>query len=131
MKKAKPTKITKFEKKDNYGNTSFSIEFDNSDRGFYSTKSEEQTKFIIGQEAEYNIEEKIGKNNKPWYKISLPSDQKQFSGGGGRPAPDPKTQMISFAMAYSRDLVVAKIIPLDDMNKYFDIIYDAMLKKIV
>lgn len=133
MKKGKVTKITRMEKKDNYGNTSFIIELDNGDKGFYTSKNEDQKKFIIGQEAEYNIEEKQGKNS-TYFKISLPQSEQQGGGQwpkGGRPAPDPKVQMISFAMAYSRDLVVAKIIPLADMNKYFDIIYDAMLKKIV
>lgn len=130
MKKAKPTKITKFEKKDQYNNTSFSIEFDNGDKGFYSTKSEEQTKFVIGQEIEYNIEEKIGKNNNKWYKLSLSSDQKQFPGGGGRQQIDPRVQMISFAMSYTKDLIVGQQVLMQNLEKEFSRIYAAMISKL-
>lgn len=128
MKKAKPTKITKMDKKDSYGNTSFIIEFDNSDKGFYTSKSEEQTKFIIGTESEYEIEERTGAKGK-YYKVTIPQSGKpQF--GGGKPQIDPKVQMISFAMSYTKDLIVAGKIPLDKLKENFNIIYSAMTEKI-
>lgn len=131
MKKAKVTKITKFEKKDNYGNTSFSIEFENNDKGFFSTKDEEQKKFIIGQETEYNIEEKTGATGKVYYKITLPqSEQPTKSFGGGKPAQDPKISMIGFSMSYTKDLVVAGKVPMSDLAKEFNSIYNLMISKI-
>lgn len=128
-KKAKVTKITKMDKKDNYGNTSFIIELENGDKGFYRSQSEEQKKFIVGQLADYLIEEQQGAKGK-WYKITPPKSENNFKGGGGRPAVDPKVQLISFAMAYTKDLVVAGIVPLKDMNMQFDIMYNEMISKL-
>jgi len=130
MKKAKPIKITKMDKKDSYGNTSFIIDMDNSDSGFYTSKNENQTKFVVGQEVEYDIIEKVGGTGKVYYKISIPQTENKPAFGGGRPAPDPRVQMISFAMAYTKDLVVADKVPLKDLGTQFDIIYNEMLSKI-
>lgn len=129
MKKAIVTKVTKFEKKDDYGNTSFSIEFNNGDKGFYSTKSEEQTKFVVQKEAEYDIQQKTGKNDKVWFKITVPgSDNKSF--GGGRPQQDPKVQMISFAMSYTKDLIVGGKVPMTDLEKVYNHIHALMTGKL-
>lgn len=120
------------EKKDSYGNTSFIIELENGDKGFYTSKNEDQKKFVVGQETEYLIEQKQGAKG-TYFKITLPQSEgggKSF-GGGSRPQIDPKVQMISFAMAYTKDLVVAGKITIDNMGKYFDIIYGEMIKKIV
>lgn len=131
MKKAKVIKVTKFDKKDNYGNTSYSIEFENNDKGFFSTKDEDQKKFVIGQESEYNIEEKTGATGKVYHKITLPqSEQPAKSFGGGKPAQDPKIQMISFSMSYTKDLVVAGKVPLADLAKEFNNIYNLMISKV-
>lgn len=131
MKKAKVTKVTKFDKKDNYGNTSYSIEFENQDKGFFSTKDEEQKKFVVGQETEYNIEEKTGSTGKVYYKITLPqSEQPAKSFGVGKPAQDPKIQMISFSMSYTKDLVAAGKVPLTDLAKEFNNIYNLMISKV-
>lgn len=129
MKKAKVTKITKMDKKDSYGNTSFIIELDNGDKGFYTSKNEDQKKFIIGQEAEYNIEEKQGKNS-TYFKISIPQSEGGGKSFGGRPAPDPKTQMIGFAMSYTKDLVVAGKVGIQDLEIEFLRIYNAMTSKL-
>lgn len=131
MKKAKTIKITKMEQKDNYGNTSFIIDLDNGDSGFYRSKDENQTKFIIGQETEYNIEENTGKTGKKYYKISIPqAETKPAFGGGGRPQQEPRVQMISFAMAYTKDLVVAGKVELKDLTTQFDIMYNEMISKL-
>jgi len=129
--KAKVTKVTKMDKKDSYGNTSFIIEFDNSDKGFYTCKTEDQTKFISGQEAEYLIEQKQGKNGTTYYKISLPaSEQSNSWQKGGKPQVEPRVQMISFAMAYTKDLVVAGKLELKDLPAHFDILYNEMISKL-
>lgn len=129
-KKAKVTKITTMTKKDNYGNTSFVIVLDNGDEGFYTSKNENQTKFVIGQEAEYNIEQKQG--SKGFYnKITTPqSEGGKPSFGGGRPQQDPKVQMISFAMSYTKDLIVGGKVPLENMDTIFNKIHNLMTSKL-
>lgn len=128
-KKAKVTKITKMEKKDNYGNTSFIIEFENGDKGFYRSKNEDQKKFTVNQEAEYLIEEQTGKEGKKYFKITTPQVDTPFNKGGNQKL-DPKAQMISFAMAYTKDLVVAGKVPLEQLKTQFGIIYQTMTEKI-
>lgn len=128
MKKAKTTKIVKMEKKDSYGNTSFIITMDNGDEGFYTSKNENQTKFVIGQESEYEIEKKQG--SKGFYnKITAPQGQRQF-GNTGRIQQDPKVQMISFAMAYTKDLIVAGKVTMNDLEKEFNRVYTVMTSKL-
>lgn len=130
MKKAKCIKITKMDKKDNYGNTSFIIDLENGDSGFFRSKDENQTKFAVGQETEYNIEEQTGQTGKKYYKITIPQSEKPSFGGGGRPQQDPRVQMISFAMAYTKDLVVAGKVELKDLGTQFDILYNEMIGKL-
>lgn len=127
--KQKVTKITKMDKQDSYGNTSFVIEFQDGQKGFYTSKDANQTKFVVGQETEFNLEEKEGKNGKKYNKISLPQTQKAFS-GGGRPSPEPRVQMISFAAAYTKDLIVAGKVPLAEFGITFEMIYGEMTSKI-
>lgn len=132
MKKSKVTKITKFDKKPGYNDISFSIEFENGDKGYYSSKVEDQKSFIIGQEAEYNIEEKTGKNNQKYYRITSPSDPAPAykGGGGGKFQVDPKVQMISFAASYVKDMVNAGKVNLEDFEKQFHRLYSLMISKI-
>lgn len=124
-------KITKFDKKDNYGNTSYAIEFANGDKGYYTSKSENQDKFVINQEAEYTIEKKTGKNGSDYFKISLPSDGNNFrGGGGGRPQVEPRIQMISFSASYAKDIIVGGKATLDQFESLFDRIYTKMISKL-
>lgn len=130
MNKSTVTKVTRFDKVDSYNNWSYLVEFKNGDRGYYSTKSPEQNKFIVNQEADYEIEEKIGKNDKPWWKITAPGDPKPFVKGGGKPQIEPRIQMISFAMSYCKDCIVAGKIPMSDLEKEFNRIYNLMTGKL-
>lgn len=126
--KAKPTKITRLDKLDSYGNTSFVIEFDNGEKGFYTSKSPDQTKFVVGNVADYEIEVKQGSKG-PYNKITVP--QPSFvKGGGGKPAVEPRIQMISFAAAYTKDLVVAGKFSMNDFEKEFNRIYNIMISKL-
>lgn len=127
--KQKVTKITKMDKQDSYGNTSFVIEFQDGLKGFYTSKDPNQTKFVVGQETEFIVEERDGKNGKKYNKITLPQTQKPFS-GGGRPAPEPRVQMISFAAAYTKDLIVAGKVPLAEFGITFEMIYGEMINKL-
>lgn len=131
-KKSKVIKITKFDKQDQYGNTSYSIELENGDKGFYSSKSSDQKNFVIGNEATYLIEEKTGKEGKVYFKITLPKTEGGHQGAGGKSAfvpQDPKIQMISFAMAYTKDLVVAGKIEMRDLKANFNVVFDTMISK--
>lgn len=128
MKKAKTTKITQMAQKDSYGNTSFIIEMDNGDKGFYTSKNENQTKFVVGQETEYLIEAKEGKKG-TYYKITLPQSDQPFQ-SKGKPVIEPRIQMISFAMAYAKDLVVAGKVDMKALPATFDIIYGEMISKL-
>lgn len=130
MKKSKVTKITKMDKKDSYGNTSFIIELENGDKGFYSSKNEDQKKFIVGQESEYNIEEKEGKEGKKYYKITTPNSNQGFTPGAGKVQQDPKVQMVSFAASYVKDLIVAGKVEFKDFGSALDTIYSKMTSKL-
>ena len=126
--KAKPTKITRLDKLDNFGNTTFVIEFDNGDKGFYTSKSADQTKFVVGNVADYELETKQGSKG-PYNKITAP--QPAFmKGGGGKPAIEPRIQMISFAAAYTKDLVVAGRFSMAEFEKEFNRIYNIMISKL-
>lgn len=125
--KSKVTKIVKMDKKDTYGNTSFIIELESGDHGYYTSKSEDQKKFVVGNVANYDIEEKQGAKGK-YYKITVPqSDGAIFSKGGKAPV-DPRAQFIGFSAAYSKDLVVAGKVSIDNMNAFADAIFKNMIK---
>ena len=129
MKKAKTTKITTMAQKDSYGNTSFVIELDNGDRGFYTSKDENQTKFVVGKETEYNIEEKQGKKG-PYFKITLPQAEQPAWSGKGKPQVDPRVQMISFSASYAKDIICAGKAELKDFGTIFEMIYGEMTSKL-
>lgn len=130
MQKAKVSKVTKMDKKDNYGNTSYIVEFENGDKGFYTSKSEDQKTFIVGQESEYILEKKTGSTGKEYNKITVPAESKFGNFKSGKPPIDPKVQMISFAMSYTKDLIVAKVITMQDMEKTFETMYKIMTTKL-
>ena len=47
----------------------YGIRFSNGDSGLYTSKSEDQDKFVVGQEAYYIDEAKQSKTGKTWFKI--------------------------------------------------------------
>ena len=128
--KSKPKKITRFDKVDSYGATSFAIDFENGQGGYYSTKTPDAIKFVVGTEIEYNIEEKESKAGKKYFKITLPNEAAAFKPNAGRPQVEPRIQMISFAMSYCKDLIVAGKIPMSGLSETFDIIYNEMTGKL-
>lgn len=132
MKKSKVTKLTKFDKKPGFKETSYSVEFENGDKGFYNTMEEDQKRFSIGQECEYDIEQKEGKEGKKYFKVTHPNDAKPAwqAGGNKKPQIEPRIQMISFAAAYTKDLVVAGKVGIQDFKKEFENIYNVMTAKI-
>jgi hypothetical protein len=125
-KKARVTKITKMDKKDTYGNTSYIIELDSGDKGFYSSKDENQKKFIVGNVADYQIEEKQGSKG-PYFKITVPGDAAPKF---GKPQIDPRVSMISYAGSYVKDLVVAGKVELKDYETQFNKMYTLFISKL-
>ena len=96
----------------------FEIGFENGDTGEYSSKSKEQTKFVMGQSATYTIESK--EHNGKTYHTIKPAEQQQ-SGGGYQPrAKDPETDKRITRMSVLKvasDLVVNGEIKLHDITK--------------
>ncbi len=126
--KARPTKITKLDKLDNFGNTTFVIEFDEGTKGFYTSKNPDQNKFTVGNVADFEVEVKQGSKG-PYNKITIPQAA-GFKPSAPRPQIEPRIQMISFAAAYTKDLVVAKVFEMKDFEKNFNTIYQIMISKI-
>lgn len=99
------------------------IELDNGDKGSIGSKEKMPSKLNPGSELTYTID-----NGK--IKAVVPAQQGGGQWSKGKPAPEPRIQMISFAMAYTKDLVVAGKVDLKNMGTQFDIIYNEMLSKI-
>lgn len=103
------------------------VEMDNGDKGSIGSKEKMPAKLNPGQELTYTIEP----DPRGGFKIKAVNAP---AGGGfkGSPRPqiDPRVQMISFAMAYTKDLVVAGKIPIEGIEKQFSNIYQIMTSKI-
>lgn len=122
--KARPVKITKLDKLDNFGNTTFVIEFDEGTKGFYTSKNPEQNKFIVGNVADFEVEVKQGSKG-PYNKITLP--QTGFKPGGGKPS-DPKLSFTTMSYSYAKDLVVAGKMDMKGFHDLAKDIFDNMVK---
>jgi len=88
MEQTKRSKVTErkpFGDKDQYGNYSFIVTFENSDSGFYKSTSDSPKHFVIGSEEDYTIETLTAKSGKDYHKIKPISDKKPFTGGFSRP----------------------------------------------
>ncbi len=104
------------------------IELENGDKGQIGCKEQQPQKLNPGNELTYTIELDSRGN-----KIKAVVPNQGFSGAGGfkkATLPDPKVQMISFAMAYTKDLVVGGKVTMQDLEKEFTRIYSIMTSKI-
>jgi hypothetical protein len=104
------------------GNTVFyhDIELDNGDKGSIGTKEKMPPRLNPGQELTYTIE---------GTKIKAVNKQQGGFSGGGKKGPDPKVQIAGFAMAYTKDLIVADKIKIDQLPVIFEKIHGLMLAK--
>ena len=66
----------------------YGVRFENGDSGLYTSTSENQNKFIVGQSAHYTDEAKQSQSGKTWYKIKPANPQYDgaTSSGGGASA---------------------------------------------
>jgi hypothetical protein len=70
----------------------FEVNFENGDSGEYASKSQDQTKFVNGQEATYTITSKQW-NDRTFYTIKPAMAQASSGGGGFASKPkDPETE---------------------------------------
>jgi hypothetical protein len=98
----------------------FEVSFENGDSGQYMSKSQEQTKFKVGQDATYTIEGKDF-NGQTYYTVK-PVMQQQAFGGGGKPAyqKDPETEKRITRMSVLKcatDLVINGEVKIHDLTK--------------
>lgn len=131
IKSAKVTRLVKGTAADSFGKWSFSLEFDNGDKGWYNTKNGDQTFFINGEVSDYLIEEKTSKSGSKYYTITHPEEKAQapgFAKGGFRI--DPKLQLASYSMSYTKDLIVGGKVALGEMEKEFNRIHALMSSKL-
>ena len=95
----------------------FEVSFENGDAGQYLSKSQDQTKFKVGQEANYTIEAKEF-NGQTFYTVK-PVMQQQF---GNKPSyqKDPETEKRITRMSVLKvagDLVINGEVKLHDLTK--------------
>jgi len=103
----------------------FEISFENGDSGQYSSKSENQTKFILQQEATYTMESK-DYNGRTYYTIK-PAMQPApaFGGGGAKFQKDPETEKRITRMSVLKvagDLAIHGEIKIHDITKVAQIL---------
>ncbi|MCK5605316.1 hypothetical protein KAR91_25715 [Candidatus Pacearchaeota archaeon] len=104
------------------------ITYGEGDSGFYSSKKKEQTKFVVGQETEFDIEKQMGQNNKSWDKIKPIMANQGFS-NQGRAQQREQNKYSGFAMAYAKDLVVSGKIEIEQMYAEAQCMIDWMVLK--
>jgi hypothetical protein len=99
----------------------FEVSFENGDSGQYMSKSQEQTKFKVGQDATYTIEGKDF-NGQTYYTVKPVMQQQSFGGGGQKPAyqKDPETEKRITRMSVLKcatDLVINGEVKIHDLTK--------------
>ena len=98
----------------------FEVAFENGDAGQYLSKSQDQTKFKVGQEANYTIEGKEF-NGQTFYTVKPVMQQQAFQGGGGKGyQKDPETEKRITRMSVLKvagDLVINGEVKLHDLTK--------------
>lgn len=103
------------------------VELDNGDKGQIGSKEQMPAKLNPGSELNYTIEI-TDKGNK--IKAIVPQQQGGGWSGNKKAAPEPRVQMISFAMAYTKDLIVGGKVSMNDLEKEFNRVYNIMISKL-
>ena len=92
------------------------IMFENGDSGEYNSKTQEQNKFVVGQEATYELTP----NANPQYAPKITPVNPEFKGGGGFKGKDSPEQRRSIerqtSMNRAIDLAVARIAQGKEVN---------------
>jgi hypothetical protein len=125
-KKAKITRAVFKNEWSGNGNTVYyhDIELDNGDKGSIGSKEKMPAKLNPGNELTYTID------NGKIKAVNAQVGGGGFSGGGGKKGPDPKVQIVGFAMSYTKDLIVADKIKVDQLPAIFEKIHALMAAKV-
>lgn len=99
------------------------ITFDNGDTGTIGTKEKMPDKLSPGSELTYTIEV-----NERGNKIKAVAPKPKF--GGGRPGEPIELKMATFALSYSKDLVIGGKLESKDMFAIADKMFDWIKAKI-
>lgn len=102
------------------------IELDNGDKGSIGSKEKMPSKLNPGQELTYTIES----DPRGGFKIKAVNAQGGGFAGGGRKGPDPKVQIVGFAMSYTKDLIIGGKIEIGKLPETFERIHSLMAAKL-
>ena len=100
------------------------LTFENGDTGQIGAREKNPPKLSAGQELTYTIEA-TDKGNK----IKAVNAKPKF-GGGGRPSEPIELKMATFALSYSKDLVVGGKLETKDMFALADKMFDWLKAKV-
>jgi len=103
------------------------VELDNGDKGQIGSKEQMPAKLNPGSTLTYTIET-TDKGNK--IKAVVPTNASGQQWSGKKSAPDPKVQMISFAMSYTKDLIVGGKVQMESLESVFNKIHALMSSKL-
>jgi hypothetical protein len=99
------------------------VELDNGDKGSIGSKEKMPVKLNPGNELTYTID---GNKIKA---VNAPGAGGGFA-GGGKKGPDPKVQIVGFAMSYTKDLIVAGKVEIKLLPETFERIHKLMSDKL-
>lgn len=103
------------------------IELDNGDKGSIGSKEKMPAKLNPGQELAYTIEA----DSRGGFKIKAINPQGGGGfGGGGKKGPDPKVQIVGFAMSYTKDLIIGGKVEIKLLPETFEKIHSLMAAKL-
>jgi len=80
---------------------------------YYSSKTKEQTKFVVDKEAEFTEEEKLGTNDRPYYVIKPITSGGFNNSGYGKAIQKEQSKYSGFAVSYVKDLIIADKIKIE------------------
>src|SRR5688500_1761151 len=102
------------------------VELDNGDKGSIGSKEKMPSKLNPGQELTYTIEP----DARGGFKIKAVNTQGGggFT-GGGKKGPDPKVQIVGFAMSYTKDLIIGGKVEIKQLPETFERIHSLMAAK--
>jgi hypothetical protein len=103
------------------------IELENGDKGEVNFKSKFPHQAIVGNEYSYSIEP----NANPNWASKIPTEKNDKSAYGGQGTKqNPKISAASYALSYSKDLVVGGVIPLDKLTQQADVLFNWLNSKL-
>lgn len=121
--------ITPFAPKPDAKDFTFSLEFENGDKGFYHHPTATQDYFILGSLVKYELEEREKKDKSGKYFVIYQPGQKpqpkQGNGFGGGKSFSPKSakqikmESRTMTLRYACDLAINKVVEMKDLEPTF------------